>query len=178
MGFVDDLLKQADHLANKDQKKPQQANLRRAVSSAYYAVFHELIAFAAAEVVGAAEEKQPLGGRLRRICAHANIKLAAGWFTGQLPQVLVSVRQAASINGPFDPDLVSVCRMVIDLQEQRHVADYDLDQIISRRQVLNSCLPDAKQAITLLRQLAQQRAHDTRVFLLGCVLGKDLLKNP
>ena len=38
-----DLLQQAFHLATIDAKKPKQANLRRAVSSAYYAVFHLLI---------------------------------------------------------------------------------------------------------------------------------------
>jgi uncharacterized protein (UPF0332 family) len=36
----DDLLAQAEHLARVDKKKPKQANLRRAVSAAYYALFH------------------------------------------------------------------------------------------------------------------------------------------
>ena len=36
----EDLFQQAAELATIDAKKPKQANLRRAVSAAYYAVFH------------------------------------------------------------------------------------------------------------------------------------------
>lgn len=39
----DDLLRQAERLAKLDPKRPRQANLRRAVSSAYYALFHFLV---------------------------------------------------------------------------------------------------------------------------------------
>ncbi len=42
MAFADDLLEQAYHLANKEEP-PLQASLRRAVSTAYYALFHLLI---------------------------------------------------------------------------------------------------------------------------------------
>jgi len=38
-----DLLEQAQHLANRERKQPRQASLRRAISSAYYALFHLLI---------------------------------------------------------------------------------------------------------------------------------------
>src|ERR1043166_2898061 len=43
MTFADDLLDQAFHLANRESEQPKQANLRRAVSTAYYALFHLLI---------------------------------------------------------------------------------------------------------------------------------------
>ena len=43
MAFADDLLEQAYHLANKERDSPTQASLRRAVSTAYYALFHLLI---------------------------------------------------------------------------------------------------------------------------------------
>ena len=44
MALADDLLEQAQHLAMRDPKRPRQASLRRAVSTAYYALFHLLIA--------------------------------------------------------------------------------------------------------------------------------------
>ncbi|MGA3186902.1 MAG: hypothetical protein ABSF22_07300 [Bryobacteraceae bacterium] len=44
MPFADDLLKDAYHLAARGGKKPKQSSLRRAVSTAYYALFHLLIA--------------------------------------------------------------------------------------------------------------------------------------
>ena len=43
MSFADDLLEQAYHLANLEPGTPKQASLRRAVSTAYYALFHLLI---------------------------------------------------------------------------------------------------------------------------------------
>src|SRR5580704_5206468 len=43
MPFPNDLLEQAYHLANREPKRPKQASLRRAVSTAYYALFHLLI---------------------------------------------------------------------------------------------------------------------------------------
>jgi len=39
MSLHADLLDQAEHLAQLDQRRPKQASLRRAVSSAYYALF-------------------------------------------------------------------------------------------------------------------------------------------
>jgi hypothetical protein len=43
MAFAQDLLDQAYHLANLERGDPKQASLRRAVSTAYYALFHLLI---------------------------------------------------------------------------------------------------------------------------------------
>ena len=41
--FTDDLLAQADLLLHLEKRRPKQASLRRAVSAAYYALFHFLI---------------------------------------------------------------------------------------------------------------------------------------
>jgi len=43
MSFADDLLEQSYDLAHKEPANPKQASLRRAVSTAYYALFHLLI---------------------------------------------------------------------------------------------------------------------------------------
>lgn len=43
MGFAEDLLEIAQHLATLYPENPRQASLRRAVSTAYYAIFHLLI---------------------------------------------------------------------------------------------------------------------------------------
>jgi len=48
LALHDDLLQQARFLANREPVHPRQASLRRAVSAAYYALFHALIAEAAA----------------------------------------------------------------------------------------------------------------------------------
>ena len=43
MSLHADLLKQALHLATKEPRRPSQASLRRAISAAYYALFHRLV---------------------------------------------------------------------------------------------------------------------------------------
>ena len=54
-----DLLEQALRLAKLDAKKPKQANLRRAISSAYYALFHMLVNEACRVQVGAQHNQAP-----------------------------------------------------------------------------------------------------------------------
>ena len=43
MSLHADLLKQARHLSTKEPSRPSQASLRRAISAAYYALFHRLV---------------------------------------------------------------------------------------------------------------------------------------
>jgi hypothetical protein len=43
MRLPEDLLEQARHLVKREPKRPKQASLRRAISTAYYALFHLLI---------------------------------------------------------------------------------------------------------------------------------------
>src|ERR1035438_1492346 len=44
MAYADDLFRDAHHLAKRGGKHPKQSSLRRAVSTAYYAAFHLLVA--------------------------------------------------------------------------------------------------------------------------------------
>ena len=43
MRLPEGLLEQAQHLVKREPKRPKQASLRRAVSTAYYGLFHLLI---------------------------------------------------------------------------------------------------------------------------------------
>ena len=72
MSFPDDLLEQAYHLANREPESPKQASLRRAISTAYYALFHMLVD----EAVGkwTVERQRSIlartfdHGKMKRIC--------------------------------------------------------------------------------------------------------------
>jgi hypothetical protein len=66
VAYADDLLQQARQLAQIDPRRPKQANLRRAVSAAYYALFHEVIDRAVGAVLSGAEASGAVGARLRR----------------------------------------------------------------------------------------------------------------
>ena len=48
----EDLIAQAGRLANASPKRPRDVDLRRAVSSAYYALFHEMARTGADLLVG------------------------------------------------------------------------------------------------------------------------------
>jgi uncharacterized protein (UPF0332 family) len=122
MAFPDDLLEQALHLAKREPKKPRQASLRRAVSTAYYALFHLLIAEAVSNWRIAAQ--RPL---LARIFQHKGMKDASG-------------RAASSAFSGADPTVAAHLRNVANafnqLYDDRHTADYDNATEWSRTEVL------------------------------------------
>jgi len=89
MSFADDLLQQAQHLANKERRYPRQASLRRAVSTAYYALFHLLIddAVSTWEV---ARQRGALArtfehGKMKRVCEECSRNLYAAGSVGPGP---------------------------------------------------------------------------------------------
>ncbi|HTX37316.1 MAG TPA: hypothetical protein VME43_19950, partial [Bryobacteraceae bacterium] len=102
MPYHDDLLAQAGHLAQLDRTRPKQVNLRRAISAAYYAMFHLLISSA---VNNWRIERQRAD--LGRAFQHGTMKGAC-----------------RSMVSP-SPDLKIVAKTFIDLQQNRHRADYD-----------------------------------------------------
>ncbi|PWB94492.1 hypothetical protein [Methylosinus sporium] len=56
--MIDDLLGLADELAGREAGRPKQASLRRAVATAYYAVFHTLAKLCADQLIGASPDPQ------------------------------------------------------------------------------------------------------------------------
>jgi hypothetical protein len=77
----DDLFSQAEMLAKADAKKPRQVNLRRAISSAYYAVFHFLINESCSIVFGTQHSQAPYRNALGRAFVH-NVNQACVSFAG------------------------------------------------------------------------------------------------
>jgi len=72
MAYADELLELAQDIANLHPLKPHQASLRRAVSTAYYALFHLLISEATANW-----NRPELRGALARVFDHGPMKQAA-----------------------------------------------------------------------------------------------------
>ena len=113
MAYHDDLLTQALQLAHSTPLT--QAGLRRAVSTAYYSVFHLLIA----ETVSNWSNAQSRA-TLARAFDHGTMKTASNRllnskdfpFTGEDPVVVDGLRLVA--------------RTFVQLQEDRHFADYNL----------------------------------------------------
>lgn len=74
------LLMQAQGLAQQDPKKPYQANLRRAVSSGYYALFHLLIHTSTRELLGARTDVDGVRNALARAYTHSDMIEASKKF--------------------------------------------------------------------------------------------------
>src|ERR1700733_4656783 len=121
MPFPEDLLQQAYDLAYKEPTDPKQASLRRAVSTAYYALFHLLVDEAVSK--WAIERQRSI---LARTFEHAKMKAICD-------EVLKNVKGGASL--PLE--LNRVAHNFIQLQQHRHTADYDNSKQWSRTDVLN-----------------------------------------
>ena len=121
MGLADELLDDARHLATKGVAEKRASCMRRAVSTAYYAVFHLL--------VGDFVDKWPFAdqrARLARMFDHKKMRDAA--FA---PSDLKNPT-------PAEAALVDVKTSFRQLQADRHRADYDLSWIIVPTDVTNA----------------------------------------
>jgi uncharacterized protein (UPF0332 family) len=125
VGVARDLLQQAEHLATYEGVNPNHANLRRAVSTAYYALFHLLVEEAGARWQGSPEA--PTG--LERSFNHGAMKTASIQFRQP------TWRDWHDKPRPVPAALQKVAGAFVDLQQERHIADYDNHQEWSTNEV-------------------------------------------
>jgi hypothetical protein len=129
-------------LVRRETRKPRQASLRRAVSAAYYALFHLLVADAAKRL----SPTNPPGlrlliqrafnhGDMRIVCRssieghNAVLKNRRPWSPPPATRLLITL--------PLDPGLLAVAETFVDLLEARNDADYNLNRPWNRLDVLN-----------------------------------------
>jgi uncharacterized protein (UPF0332 family) len=149
MAFADDLLNDAHHLAARGGKNPKQSSLRRAVSTAYYALFHLLIA----DFVLNWRTKEQRA-RLGRMFEHRKMSQAVFKF------------QAGKLS-PAEADLKKVIDAFAQLQEDRYTADYDVGRIWSRVDVTNT-LAIAEEAFMSWRKIRKGKiAQDHLMTMFG-----------
>jgi uncharacterized protein (UPF0332 family) len=156
-----DLLEQARHLATTDRWRPKQANLRRAVSSAYYALFHMLVGEASARLLGRRLARYRAG--LGRAFTHEALKATSRAFAdGALPGLGAL---------PVPPALVALADTLVQLQTRRHSADYDRAAQFGRTEVLE-LIEQAEATRVAWRSL---RRHEmAELFLLSLLAIKNL----
>jgi uncharacterized protein (UPF0332 family) len=68
-----DLLKQAKDLASQDRNRPKDASVRRAISTAYYSLFHFLLDEASGMLVGTSQKDKPIRHLLSRCFGHGQM---------------------------------------------------------------------------------------------------------
>ncbi len=113
MAYHEELLAHAEDLLHRIQPNAAQAHFRRAVSAAYYALFHLLIS--GTTLNWSRDSSKPSFGRmfdhgLMRKASLRILDLKLFPFEGQDPQVVTQLR--------------SVAAAFVRLQNERHLADY------------------------------------------------------
>lgn len=143
----DGLITHAEQLAHTGRGRPPNAALRRGISAAYYAIFHDLTEYAARHLIGSCP--QEIQNEIRRSWSHGEISQLAALVVER-----ATTMQQARANGvpghleklgPLldvaakDGALVSSLRLFNDLQEQRHSADYDHGAKFAKGDLVQAC---------------------------------------
>lgn len=161
MSFADDLLEQARHLANRERRRPKQASLRRAVSTAYYSIFHRLIAASTAQWKIPSQR-----ATLARLFEHRKMKTA-------------SLRRQADCEGLHRTGMATeetehlrfVAEVFVATQQHRHAADYDHIRRWTRTEVV-ILIQEVEQASRRWRLIdGQPVVQDYLLALLGLPRG-------
>lgn len=115
MGVAEDLLTLAGRLANPAPEDPEQASFRRAISTAYYALFHLLVQEAVQSWHGSATARFGLERKFdhKLMKDVSNSVLRHSWRGWSSPSL------------PVPTQLELVAKTFVDLQESRLQADYD-----------------------------------------------------
>jgi hypothetical protein len=120
---ADHFFEQAERLiARASPGAPRQVDLRRAISNAYYGVFHATLASAANQFVGKGKQSTGQYSLLYRSIDHATLRN----LCPELRQRNLSPKLARHAPaGGFGSDIRTFAAAVLDLQQSRHDADYD-----------------------------------------------------
>ncbi len=166
MTLANDLLAQAHHLVGRERRRPRQASLRRAVSTAYYALFHLLIREPSHRLVRDSRMQEVVS----RVFIHTEMSKASRSFSGgTLPQRFVGI-----IGGqPLPHALRNVANAFVELQQARHEADYNVAKSFSRAEV-QSLIDQAEQAFQDWQ--AVRRTTAGRLYLVCLLLWERLDK--
>lgn len=145
----DHLFEQAEKLIQPPAAgPPRQVDLRRAISSAYYGVFHATLTKAADEFVGVTQRATPRYGLLYRSIDHGILRELCSEVKKQnLPK---KYARYAPDTG-FDLNIKAFATAVVELREKRHSADYD--------PLVRVKTADAKLAIDTARTALQRFAN-------------------
>ena len=143
----------ARKLANASSGKPRQADLRRAISTAYYALFHAFAKDAADLLVGVGPNRPDKAwSHLYRSLQHGDAKVAC----------------SAARNMNFPAEIKRCASIFVELQEMRHDADYDPDQRFLRSEA-SRAIQDSEEAIAALKAAPKR---DRRAFAVQLLLRK------
>ncbi len=145
-----DLLATARRLARASPSRPRQSDLKRAVSTACYALFPGLAKDAADVLVGVGNDRPDAAwAQAYRALDRGAAKTACGQVH----------------NLRFPPGIRSVADTFVILQQSRHDADYAPNHRLTRGEAL-AAIELAEQALNDLRQAARRDRKALAILLL------------
>lgn len=115
-----DLIATAKDLADRSGRKPRQSDLKRALSTAYYSLFHTLAKSCADMLIGANSQTKKAWQQVYRALDHNFAKSAC---------------QNGNISR-FPQEIQDFANTFVALQSKRHSADYDPYSKVYKSQVL------------------------------------------
>jgi hypothetical protein len=128
MPLHDDLLKLAKELVDRNPAAPAEADLRRAVSTAYYAIFHMLVCEATTRLV----TPIAIRPRVARSFDHRIMKIVCQEYARLTPN---AVGQLIAPSGEIVPkEIKDLATEFGALQQARLDADYDTAAVITPAQ--------------------------------------------
>lgn len=101
---------------------PRQVNIRRAISAAYYGLFHATLSAAADQFIGMTKRSSPLYALVYRAVDHRALRV----LCEEVKKPTLSPRyQPYQPSNGFGVNIVAFAVAVLELQEKRHEADYN-----------------------------------------------------
>jgi uncharacterized protein (UPF0332 family) len=129
MDLVDEFLAHAFKLSSSGERSStEQIDFRRAVSAAYYAVFH-LLTMTAAESWAVGRERH----RFARLFEHGRLRAASLALPGKLKERLGG--NASPEDQKIADTLAAIAKEFVALQQDRNSADYDNSRVWSYTEV-------------------------------------------
>ena len=144
----DQLLRLAHDLATQPEGpgRPVVERLRRAISTAYYGLFHEVALQSARQALP--DLHADLASGLARSVQHDAVTKVCGWVDGNTsPMHLRALVDRLRV----DNELTAVAQTLVALKDRRHEADYDHLLEVSRAGAVTA-VADAEAAAALLRE--------------------------
>ncbi len=150
-----DFISTARRQLGRRRGKPRQADLRRALSTAYYAFFHAVCRNCADSLVGktASSRNEQAWGQAYRAVEHG---FARNQFRNKI------------IRENFPVNLLDLADTFVELQSKRHKADYDPLHRVTRSDVLNG-IHSAEAGI---KKLQKSNLKDRRAFAVWTITKK------
>ena len=163
------LLRLADELGYRGAPagRPQNVKLRRAVSTAYYAVFHHVVMSTCQYLLPTCNDRDRQN--LARHIQHEAVRKVCDWVISPsnpptIPDVVRAIRASAAIG--------DVALAFVTLQEARFRADYDHLADFSKPETLT--LID--QGMDAVRKLDRARRTQARESFFACIALKSSLR--